>query len=194
MRQQLVKQARWKPRWNEEPEGIAELLAYVWLNGDPAVDPRSGRKTRPGKFGGDGESLAGPRRDLDGGHGHGHARPRSVRLSQSSGDPRADEFIRPGRRGVRKRRRPHASVIRRCTRSDEELPRGGSVVANASQVGGRLAGSGWQGTQSPVHRRARVFLGNRHCHGKGSERLHRHHARARSGCCSGGCSGASACC
>ncbi len=35
--QNLVKQARWKPRWNEDPEGIAELLAYVWLNGDPAV-------------------------------------------------------------------------------------------------------------------------------------------------------------
>ncbi|MES2924900.1 MAG: MMPL family transporter [Verrucomicrobiota bacterium] len=33
----LVKHARWKPRWNEEPEGIAELLAYLWLNGDPAV-------------------------------------------------------------------------------------------------------------------------------------------------------------
>lgn len=36
-KQGLVKQARWKPRWTEEPEGIAELLAYVWLNGDPAV-------------------------------------------------------------------------------------------------------------------------------------------------------------
>ena len=33
----LVKHARWKPRWNEEPQGIAELLAYLWLNGDPAV-------------------------------------------------------------------------------------------------------------------------------------------------------------
>ncbi|MEY3895670.1 MAG: hypothetical protein RLZZ214_1189, partial [Verrucomicrobiota bacterium] len=35
--QRVVKQARWKPRWNEEPAGIAELLAYVWLNGDPAA-------------------------------------------------------------------------------------------------------------------------------------------------------------
>lgn len=35
--QGLVKSARWKPRWNEEPEGIAELLAYLWLNGDPAA-------------------------------------------------------------------------------------------------------------------------------------------------------------
>ncbi len=33
----LAKQARWKPRWNEEPEGIAELLAYLWLNGDAEV-------------------------------------------------------------------------------------------------------------------------------------------------------------
>jgi len=33
----VVKHARWKPRWNEEPEGIAELLAYLWLNGDPDV-------------------------------------------------------------------------------------------------------------------------------------------------------------
>ena len=35
--QKLVKSARWKPRWNEEPQGIAELLAYLWLNGDPAA-------------------------------------------------------------------------------------------------------------------------------------------------------------
>ena len=33
----VVRHARWKPRWNDEPEGIAELLAYLWLNGDPAV-------------------------------------------------------------------------------------------------------------------------------------------------------------
>ncbi len=33
----VVKRARWKPRWNDEPEGIAELLAYLWLNGDPAA-------------------------------------------------------------------------------------------------------------------------------------------------------------
>ena len=35
--QHLVKSARWKPIWNEEPDGIAELLAYLWLNGDPAA-------------------------------------------------------------------------------------------------------------------------------------------------------------
>ncbi len=33
----MAKRARWKPRWDEEPEGIAELIAYLWLNGDPSV-------------------------------------------------------------------------------------------------------------------------------------------------------------
>lgn len=33
----LVKSARWKPRWTDEPEGMAELIAYLWLNGDPQV-------------------------------------------------------------------------------------------------------------------------------------------------------------
>ncbi len=33
----VVKRARWKPRWSDEPEGIAELLAYLWLNGDPVA-------------------------------------------------------------------------------------------------------------------------------------------------------------
>lgn len=33
----LAKNVRWKPRWNDEPQGIAELLAYLWLNGDPAA-------------------------------------------------------------------------------------------------------------------------------------------------------------
>ncbi|NQX02205.1 MMPL family transporter [bacterium] len=32
----LAQSARWKPRWNDEPQGIAELLGYLWLNGDPA--------------------------------------------------------------------------------------------------------------------------------------------------------------
>lgn len=45
--QHLVKQARWKPRWNEEPEGIAELLAYVWLNGDPAVTRAQAERLSP---------------------------------------------------------------------------------------------------------------------------------------------------
>ncbi|MEO5714056.1 MAG: MMPL family transporter [Luteolibacter sp.] len=39
-----VKRARWKPRWSDEPEGIAELLAYLWLNGDPtATEAMAGR-------------------------------------------------------------------------------------------------------------------------------------------------------
>ncbi len=33
----IVREARWKPRWNDEPEGIAELLAYLWLNGPQAT-------------------------------------------------------------------------------------------------------------------------------------------------------------
>jgi len=32
----VVKRARWQPRWTEDPKGLAELLAYLWLNGDPA--------------------------------------------------------------------------------------------------------------------------------------------------------------
>ncbi|RYD31491.1 MAG: hypothetical protein EOP85_22710, partial [Verrucomicrobiaceae bacterium] len=35
--QQAVKTARWKPAWNEDPQGIAELVSYLWLNGDPAA-------------------------------------------------------------------------------------------------------------------------------------------------------------
>ncbi|MCW1912488.1 MMPL family transporter [Luteolibacter sp. GHJ8] len=31
-----VKKARWQPRWQEDPQGLAQLLAYLWLNGDPA--------------------------------------------------------------------------------------------------------------------------------------------------------------
>ena len=45
--QQLVKQARWKPRWNEEPAGIAELLAYLWLNGDPEVTRAQAERLGP---------------------------------------------------------------------------------------------------------------------------------------------------
>jgi uncharacterized protein len=32
----VVKSARWQPRWTADPEGLSELLAYLWLNGDPA--------------------------------------------------------------------------------------------------------------------------------------------------------------
>ncbi len=31
----VVKRARWQPLWTEDPAGLAELLAYLWLNGDP---------------------------------------------------------------------------------------------------------------------------------------------------------------
>ena len=45
----LAKQARWKPRWNEEPAGIAELLAYLWLNGDPAVTRAQTERLSPAR-------------------------------------------------------------------------------------------------------------------------------------------------
>jgi predicted RND superfamily exporter protein len=32
----VVKRARWQPRWAEDPQGLAELLTYLWLNGNPA--------------------------------------------------------------------------------------------------------------------------------------------------------------
>jgi predicted RND superfamily exporter protein len=31
----LVADARWQPRWDQEPEAMAEVLAYLWLNGKP---------------------------------------------------------------------------------------------------------------------------------------------------------------
>ena len=43
----LAKHARWKPRWNEEPQGIAELLAYLWLNGDPAITTAQANRLAP---------------------------------------------------------------------------------------------------------------------------------------------------
>ena len=35
----LVKKARWQPSWMSEPDGLTDLLAYLWLNGDPAGVP-----------------------------------------------------------------------------------------------------------------------------------------------------------
>jgi predicted RND superfamily exporter protein len=32
----VAKRARWQPLWMSEPAGLSELLAYLWLNGDPA--------------------------------------------------------------------------------------------------------------------------------------------------------------
>jgi uncharacterized protein len=43
----VVKRARWKPRWNEEPEGIAELIAYLWLNGDPSQTQAQAERLAP---------------------------------------------------------------------------------------------------------------------------------------------------
>ncbi len=43
----LVKHPRWKPRWNEEPQGFAELLAYLWLNGDPAITQAQANRLAP---------------------------------------------------------------------------------------------------------------------------------------------------
>ena len=45
----LVENARWRPRWNDEPEGIAELLAYLWLNGDPSVTQALADRLTPEK-------------------------------------------------------------------------------------------------------------------------------------------------
>jgi predicted RND superfamily exporter protein len=33
----VAKRARWQPLWMSEPEGLSELLAYLWINGDPAT-------------------------------------------------------------------------------------------------------------------------------------------------------------
>lgn len=38
---------RWKPSWNEDPRGIAELLAYLWLNGDPEAARMQAAKLAP---------------------------------------------------------------------------------------------------------------------------------------------------
>ncbi len=45
----VVKRARWKPRWSDEPEGIAELLAYLWLNGDPAATAAMAERLAPAR-------------------------------------------------------------------------------------------------------------------------------------------------
>lgn len=47
----LVKNARWKPQWNEDPQGISELLAYLWLNGDPALTQAQANRLSPSSSG-----------------------------------------------------------------------------------------------------------------------------------------------
>ncbi len=44
----VVKEARWQPRWTQEPQGLAELLAYLWLNGEPAQAEALGARLSPG--------------------------------------------------------------------------------------------------------------------------------------------------
>jgi uncharacterized protein len=44
-----VKKARWQPRWTEDPKGLSELLAYLWLNGDPAQTAALADSLKPGK-------------------------------------------------------------------------------------------------------------------------------------------------
>jgi len=42
-----VKRARWRPAWNDDGKGIAELLAYLWMNGDPGEFRRLEEKLGP---------------------------------------------------------------------------------------------------------------------------------------------------
>jgi predicted RND superfamily exporter protein len=52
----VVESARWQPRWTGDPAGLSELLAYLWLNGDPAevralagrLSPENSRATLAG--------------------------------------------------------------------------------------------------------------------------------------------------
>ncbi|NJR41454.1 MAG: MMPL family transporter [Akkermansiaceae bacterium] len=43
----MVKRPRWKPRWNEDAKGIAELISYLWLNGDPALTKLQAERLAP---------------------------------------------------------------------------------------------------------------------------------------------------
>jgi uncharacterized protein len=45
----VVKKARWQPSWMSEPDGLSDLLAYLWLNGDPATTKTLAEKLQPGK-------------------------------------------------------------------------------------------------------------------------------------------------
>lgn len=42
-----AKRARWQPLWMSEPEGLSELLAYLWLNGDPALAEAQSTRLSP---------------------------------------------------------------------------------------------------------------------------------------------------
>jgi len=43
----VARRARWQPLWMSEPEGLSELLAYLWLNGDPAAAEAQAVKLSP---------------------------------------------------------------------------------------------------------------------------------------------------
>lgn len=45
----VVKKARWQPSWMSEPDGLSDLLAYLWLNGDPTVTQAQSERLAPGK-------------------------------------------------------------------------------------------------------------------------------------------------
>lgn len=45
----IAKRARWQPLWMSEPEGLSELLAYLWLNGDPATLEAQAAELTPDK-------------------------------------------------------------------------------------------------------------------------------------------------
>ena len=47
----VVKRARWQPKWKDDPKGLSELLAYLWLNGDPAAARAMAGKLAPERSG-----------------------------------------------------------------------------------------------------------------------------------------------
>ncbi|HEY8962519.1 MAG TPA: MMPL family transporter, partial [Luteolibacter sp.] len=45
----VAKRARWQPRWKDDPQGLSELLAYLWLNGDATAAKHLTEKLSPEK-------------------------------------------------------------------------------------------------------------------------------------------------
>ena len=44
----VVKRARWKPMWADDPAALSEILAYAWLNGDPELAKAQLERLAPG--------------------------------------------------------------------------------------------------------------------------------------------------
>ena len=44
----VVKKARWQPAWMSNPSELSELVAYLWLNGDPSTTKAQAEKLAPG--------------------------------------------------------------------------------------------------------------------------------------------------